>query len=181
MPIQGIAQPAVIQIRQGLRLTAYDGKYDFAYDWYQDEETIYLVDGIREPYSHQKLKQMYEYLNSQGELYFIEVDQDGGYIPIGDVTFWKEDMPIVIGEKSFRGHGIGKKVIGHLVERGRQLGYDWLYVDEIYRYNTASRKCFESAGFEPYEKTERGDRFRLDLRNKRQDKGKSAENTLLKN
>ena len=71
MPIQGIAQPAVIQIRQGLRLTAYDGKYDFAYDWYQDEETIYLVDGIREPYAHQKLKQMYEYLNSQGELYFI--------------------------------------------------------------------------------------------------------------
>ena len=45
MPIQGIEQPAVIQIDPGLRLRKYDGKDDFALAWYQDEETVYLVDG----------------------------------------------------------------------------------------------------------------------------------------
>ena len=40
-------------------------------------------------------------------------------------------MPIVIGDKSYRGKGIGKKVICTLMERGKLLGYDKLFVNEI--------------------------------------------------
>ncbi len=32
------------------------------------------------------------------------------YVPIGDVTFWQEDMPIVIGDKKYCGKGVGGKV-----------------------------------------------------------------------
>lgn len=163
MAIQGIQQPEILQIDEEIRLRKFDGIYDFAFDWYQDAETVYLVDGVRTPYSRETLKCMYEYLDKQGELYFIEVLKDGTYKPIGDVTFWKEDMPIVIGDRAYRGKGIAKKVIKCLIERGKALGYETLRVNEIYGFNEVSRKCFESLGFEPYEKTDKGSRFALTI------------------
>ncbi len=164
MAICGIEQPLILQVEEGLRLRKYDGIYEFAFDWYQDEETVYLVDGVRKPYSEETLQCMYEYLNKQGELYFIEVAENDTYKPIGDVCFWKDDMPIVIGEKNYRGKGIATKVISALIERGKILGFDSLRVNEIYEFNIASRKCFEKLGYEAYEKTEKGNSFLLQLK-----------------
>ena len=106
---------------------------------------------------------MYRYLDNAGELYFIEVLENGTYKPIGDVTFWQEDMPIVIGDPACRGKGIGRKVISALVRRGKALGYDHLAVGEIYDWNEGSRQCFESVGFKAYEKTEKGARYKMAL------------------
>ena len=163
MAIQGIEQPQIIQIDDTLRLRKYDGVHDFALEWYQNHDTVWLVDGNRNPYTMERLGGMYRYLNDAGELYFIEVKTEAGWTPIGDVTFWQEDMPIVIGEPALRGKGIGRRVIAALIERGRSLGYKELFVDEIYDWNTGSRKCFESMGFKAYEKTEKGQRYRLRL------------------
>ena len=163
MAIQGIEQPAMIQIDESLRLRKYDGEHDFALEWYLDEETVYLVDGKRDPYTIERLGGMYRYLNNAGELYFIEVLENGTYKPIGDVTFWQEDMPIVIGNPAYRGKRIGSKVISALIERGKELGYDYLAVGEIYDWNEGSRRCFESAGFVAYEKSEKGSSYRLNL------------------
>lgn len=159
--IQGIEQPEIIQVDDTLRLRKYDGVHDFALAWYQDEETVWLVDGKRDPYTIERLGGMYRYLNDAGELYFIEVCENGTYKPIGDVAFWQEDMPIVIGEPAYRGKGIGRKVISTLIQRGKDLGYDHLEVGEIYDWNEGSRRCFEKAGFVPYEKTEKGSSYRL--------------------
>ena len=161
MAIQGIEQPEMIQIDDALRLRKYDGVHEFALAWYQDEETVWLVDGKRDPYTMQRLGGMYRYLNDAGELYFIEVCENGTYRPIGDVTFWQEDMPIVIGEPAYRGKGIGRKVISALIQRGKALGYDHLAVGEIYDWNEGSRRCFESIGFAACEKTEKGTSYRL--------------------
>lgn len=163
MSITGIEQPNFIYIEENLRLRKFDGVYDFAFQWYQDEETVWLVDGNRDKYSENQLQRMYEYLNNKGELYFIEVYENGKYIPIGDVTFWEEDMPVVIGNRRFRGQGIGKKVIDTLIQRGKELGYTTLKVNEIYDFNRGSQKCFESVGFVAYEKTEKGSRYELKL------------------
>lgn len=163
MAIEGIIQPEIIDIDNELRLRKFNGIYDFAFEWYQDEETVYLVDGVKKPYSKETLTCMYEYLNKQGELYFIEALKDNKYIPIGDVCFWKDDLPIVIGEKAYRGKGIAKKVITTLIERGKMLGYDTLYVSDIYEFNIGSRKCFEKLGFTAYKKTEKGNSFCLKI------------------
>lgn len=154
----------VLQIEETLRLRRFDGKYDFAFEWYQDPETVLLVDGKAKRYSYETLTNMYNYLNGKGELYFIEVNENGKWKPIGDVTFWQEDMPIVIGEREYRGKGIGKKVVSALIERGKTLGYEKLYVDEIYDFNIGSQKCFESVGFHSYEKSEKGSRYVLELK-----------------
>lgn len=164
MPIIGVEQPEVIEIDHKLRLRKYDGIYDFAWKWYQDSETLLLVDGKDEPYTMERVKRMYEYLNQHGELYFIELMENENYIPIGDVTFWQEDMPIVIGDKSYRGKKIGLRVIQKLIERAKSLGYERIYVGDIYDYNLGSRKCFEHAGFTACEKTEKGNRYCLELK-----------------
>jgi len=161
MAIQEIEQPAVIQIDESLRLRKYDGVYDFALEWYQDEDMVYMVDGVRSAYDMDRLTRMYEYLNKAGELYFIEALENESFKPIGDVTFWQDDMPIVIGDAHYRGKGIGRKVISALVQRGRSLGFGYVSVGEIYDWNEPSRRCCESAGFRAYEKTEKGSKYRL--------------------
>ena len=163
MPITGIKQPDILTIDDDLRLRAFNTIPACAIQWYQDPETVWLVDGNRVPYTEKRLNAMYSYLHDHGELYFIEVLEKGAWRPIADVTFWREDMPIVIGAPEYRGKGIGRKVIAALVRRGRQLGYDKLYVNEIYDHNPVSRKCFEGLGFRAWEKTEKGSRFMLEL------------------
>lgn len=163
MAIQGIEQTAVIQIDGSLRLRKFDGAYDFALEWYQDEETVYLVDGVRNAYTPERLSLMYSCLNNAGELYFIEILENGGYKPVGDVTFWQEDMPIVIGNPNYRGRKIGRKVISALVRRAAELGFGYVSVGEIFDWNAASRRCFETVGFRAYEKTEKGARYRMEL------------------
>ena len=156
MPIEGIVQPEIIPVGDGLRLRKYDGTPDFALAWYQDPDLVYQVDGVREPYTLEKLQRMYSYLDQHGELYWIEAEEDEAYRPIGDVTFSQEDMPIVIGEAAWRGCGVGRKVIAALVQRGFSLGYEQLHVGEIYDWNEASRRCFESVGFRQNAKTNKG-------------------------
>ncbi len=163
MPIAGVVQPETIEVGEGLRLRRYDGKHDFALAWYEDRETVRLVDGVRTPYTPERLARMYAVLQQKGELYFIEARENGAFRPIGDVAFRQGDMPIVIGEASYRGRGIGARVVAALVARGRQLGYRELFVREIFEFNAASRRLFERAGFREYQKTENGHSFRIEL------------------
>ena len=165
MPIPGIPQPEVLDIDDTLRLRRYDGQFADALAWYQDPDTLMLVDGKTDPYDLGRLEGMYTYLNAHGELYWIELrTPDGGWRKIGDVTFSREDMPIVLGEKSLRGRGIGGRVVSRLIRRGRALGYDRLEVGEIYDFNEGSRRCFTAQGFAACEATPRGHRYRLVLR-----------------
>lgn len=158
-------QPKYINIDESLRLRKFDGEFDFALDWYKDKETVKLVDGEdAELYDVNILEKMYNYLNNKGELYFIEVKESDDFLPIGDVTFWAEDMPIVIGDKNYRGKGIGYKVIKALVQRAQMLGYNEVYINEIYSYNTVSQKAFEKAGFRKYKENKDGYSYVLKLK-----------------
>ena len=160
MPIPGITQPEFILIDDTLRLRRFDGAAECALPWYQDPETLLLVDGKEDPYTPERLQRMYAYLAERGELWWIEYRDDAGdFRPIGDVTFWQEDMPIVIGEKTLRGRGVGRRVVEALCRRARELNYNYIYVNDIYDYNTASIRCFTAAGFRPCGKTETGRRY----------------------
>ena len=127
-------------------------------------ELLDLVDGKESrPYDMERLIKMYEYLSNRGELYFIEIKQGNDFVPIGDVTLSIEDLPIVIGEKGYRGEGIGSKVIEALKLRASALGYKQLGVREIYDYNIASQKLFEKQGFNKVKKTDKGYSYRCIL------------------
>ena len=121
------------------------------------------MDGVKKPYDRETLYRMYSYLDDHGELYFIEAQEGDSYMPIGDVTFSREDMPIVIGVPEYRGRGVGRQVILALMDRGRQLGFPTLGVREIYDFNTASIRCFTSCGFAPVARTDKGWRYEAKL------------------
>ncbi len=58
--IQGIEQPNIIQINANLRLKKFDVHFDFAIQWYQDIETVRLVDGkYATAYDKEKPQRMY--------------------------------------------------------------------------------------------------------------------------
>ena len=63
----------IIQIDDSLRLVPYflADHHDAALGWYQDVDLVELVDGIRIPYSLEKLNTMYSYLESNGDLFWI--------------------------------------------------------------------------------------------------------------
>lgn len=138
MPIPNIQQEELIIIDDNLRLRAYDGQFELALDWYQDPDMIYMIDGRREPYSPERVQRMYDYLARQGEVYFIEVWEQECWLAIGDVTFWQDDLPIIIGNADYRRKAVGKKVLSALIQRARNLDYQKLAVQEIYDFNQPS-------------------------------------------
>ncbi len=121
------------------------------------------------PFDRARVVRMYEYLASAGELYLIEVREDGIWRAVGDVTLAQDTLPIVIGERAFRGRGIGGRVLDLLIGRARELGWGHLEAKHIFTYNEASRRLFTGRGFQW---TEAGvdaegrafDRYRLQLR-----------------
>ena len=66
MPIEGIVQPEILPVSDTVRLRRYDGNHEFALAWYQDPDTVYLVDGVHVPYDSEKLGCMYRYLDLHG-------------------------------------------------------------------------------------------------------------------
>lgn len=167
MPIEGITQPDCLVIDDTLRLvnfnTDYKEDYLFILPWYQDLDTVWLFDGDRIPYTPELLTKMFDYLNASGELYIIEVWDQGEFRPIGDITFSVNDLPVVIWDPKWRGRGIVSRLLPKLIERARTLGFQSLEVEEIYDWNLASQKLFRKFGFRPVKKTKKGQSYRLEL------------------
>lgn len=140
-----------------------------ALGWYCDREVLDGAGGQdEEPYDEARVCRMYHYLNTHGELYFIEVNQHGDWLPIGDVTLAPNTTPIVIGAKGWRSRGIGARVLALLIQRARALGYAEMWAKEIWGHNIASQRLFERMGFQRVEEgvDEQGRvwyRYRLDL------------------
>ena len=154
----------IIQIDSSLRLVPYflADHRDVALTWYQDVDLVELVDGVRIPYNVEKLNDMYSYLEKYGDLFWIEFREKGEWLPIGDVTLSQENLPIVIG-KTYQHQGIGRKVLKTLIDLARKKGWKQLKVQEIYDFNYASRRCFESLGFVESGSTEKGKSLLLKL------------------
>lgn len=161
MAIEGVAQSAVLEIDNQIRLRRYDGIHDFAFEWHQDLELVWLIDGDKECYSLDLLDRMYDYLSKNGECYFIEIFEVDQFVPIGDVTLFADDFAIAIGDKRYWKKGIGTKVLQRMIERAREVGFVEILVEEIYDWNLGSRKLFEKCGFEAVEKTKKGCSYRL--------------------
>lgn len=65
-----------------------------AFAWYQDVNLVYLVDGVKLPYSQATLEAMYSYLDRHGELFWIEVKEKGEWFPIGILHYLRIISPL---------------------------------------------------------------------------------------
>lgn len=150
MAIGSFPQPEYIPIRDGLRLRKYDGDYARFLPGYQDPVVYQNSEGIfdesRIP-TLEYVQRMCTYLSQAGELYFIEVEEDGVYTAIGDVTIKAENPPIAVWQGKYRRKGIGEQVMTAVIRRLRALGYRKITGSTVYRWNTASQRLHEKLGF----------------------------------
>ena len=166
MPLPNITQPEVITISDTLRLRKYDGHYELFLPGYQDPVVYQNSEGIFDESRIPNLdyvKGMCTYLAKVGELYYIETNENGKFIPVGDVTVKPENPPIAIWNGNYRGRGIGRQVMETVLRRLRSLGYDKITDSTVYRWNTASQKLHKSLGFIVTEEDEKEIKYTLNL------------------
>ena len=150
MALKDTAQPEVIQIRDWLRLRGYDGHYELFLPGYQNPVVYQNSEGIFDESKIPDLnyvERMCKFLAGVGELYFIEVKENGIYRPIGDVTVKPQNPPIAIWVDEYRGKGIGTLVMHTVMGRLRELGYSKITGSAVYKWNIPSQKMHERLGF----------------------------------
>ncbi len=164
MPLKNIQQPEVILLTETLRLKRYNGHYELALAGYQDPYVYQNSEGIFDQTKIPDLnyvKGMCEYLDKNGELYFIEVLEDERYTAVGDVTMKAENPPIAIWYEKYRGKGLGSLVMGAVINRMRALGYKKIRNSTVYKWNEASFRLHQKLGFQVVRETDQ--EYYLDL------------------
>lgn len=150
MPIKSIEQPIIIEIDDNLRLIKYNGDYEEALIGYQDPYVYQNSEGIFDDAKKPDIdyiKGMFEWLNNNGELYYIQIKEEQDYISIGDVTIKDVNPPITIWYEKYRFIGIGTKVMKTVIKRIKELGYEKITVTTIYKWNLSSQRMHEKLGF----------------------------------
>ena len=166
MPLSGIEQPDVLQLTETLRLKRYDGHYEKALAGYQDPYVYQNSEGIFDESKKPDLdyvKGMCEFLDKAGELYFIEIQKNGVYTAVGDVTIKGENPPIAIWTSEYRGKGIGTSVMQAVINRLRALGYQKITGSSVFKWNKASLRMHQKLGFYIVRETEKDYYLDLDL------------------
>ncbi|MCD8107566.1 MAG: GNAT family N-acetyltransferase [Oscillospiraceae bacterium] len=150
MPFPNIDQPETIEIEPGLRLKRFDGNIDKMLEGYHDPVVYQNSEGIFDEDKipdMEYITRMCHYLDSVGEMYFIQVLEDSEYTSVGDVTVKPENPPIAIWVDKYRGVGIGSKVMTAVISRLSSLGYKKITGSIVYKWNVASQKMHERLGF----------------------------------
>lgn len=106
-----------------------------------------MVDNADEPYDIDKLKLMYEYLNKNGDLFYIAYKNK----LVGDCAIFDDNMVAIVVSKEYRGRKIGSKVLKKLISYAREKKLSNLKA-EIYDFNQASKNLFKRHGFEKISK-----------------------------
>lgn len=126
-----------------LYLVRYFPAYKLTLPWYEDKETVKMVDNADAPYDIDKLKLMYEYLNKNGDLFYIANKNK----LVGDCAIFDDNMVAIVVSKEYRGRKIGSKVLDKLISYAREKKLSYLKA-EIYDFNQVSISLFKSHAFE---------------------------------
>jgi RimJ/RimL family protein N-acetyltransferase len=151
---------------------------ELAWPWYQDLVVLWGSENTREPFGRDRVQRMYEALSPRGEAFIVEVRESGGFRAVGDASLLPDALPIVIGDASWRGRGLGRRVLLLLIARARALGWPELVAHCIYDDNVPSRRLFEGCGFRPVDRGVDGGRPWTRYRLRLQPDGGSAFSTV---
>jgi N-acetylglutamate synthase-like GNAT family acetyltransferase len=131
------------KIDEEINLIKYYPNYEIALEWYQDPELCKQVDNRDSVYDLSLLMRMYQYLNENGDLFYIEYKNE----LCGDVCLKPDGEVCIVVAKPYQNKHIGRRVIEYVKFMAKEKGLAELHA-EIYSFNTQSRKMFESVGFQ---------------------------------
>ena len=133
-----------VRVDANICLVPYYPAYDTALAWYRDAQLCKQVDNRDSVYDLPLLKRMYHYLDTHGELFYIEYRG----VLCGDVSLRTTGELAIVICKEYQNKHIGRKVIEKMLEMARERGLAECFA-HIYSFNTQSQKMFESIGFVP--------------------------------
>lgn len=145
-----------IIVSNDIKLIKYYPYYSKSLIWYQDYTLCKQVDNIDFLYDLNRLKAMYDYLNKNGELYYIKYK---GKL-VGDVSLQNNYEVAIVIEKNHQNLHIGRNVINAIIERAKAKKFPKL-IATIYSFNIQSKKMFLSCGFKQINE----ERFELKIMN----------------
>jgi N-acetylglutamate synthase-like GNAT family acetyltransferase len=130
-------------IDEEINLIKYYPNDEIALEWYQDLALCKQVDNRDSVYDLPLLQRMYHYLNENGDLFYIEYQNE----LCGDVCLKSDGEVCIVVAKPYQNKHIGRRVIAYIRSMAKEKGLSELRA-EIYAFNTQSRKMFERVGFQ---------------------------------
>lgn len=129
-------------IDREIKLIPYYRNDEVSLWWYQDLDVCKQVDNRDEAYDVELLHNMYDYLCSHGDCYYIEYKG----VLVGDVSLRDNSEVAIVVCKEYQNRHIGRRCINEMVKLAAEKGMTAITAN-IYSFNTQSRKMFESIGF----------------------------------
>lgn len=127
-----------------ITLIPYYPNPEVALAWYQDPALCRQVDNRDDVYTPERLEQMYTFLSTHGDCYYIRYRGE----PVGDVTLRDNGELSIVVCRAYQNRHIGRRCIADMLDLAREKGFDEVKA-QIYSFNTQSQRMFESVGFRP--------------------------------
>ena len=134
------------KIDDDICLVPYYPNEDIAIVWYQDKEVCKQVDNIDDVYSLDRLRAMYDFLNTHGECFYIQYK--GNFI--GDISLQDTSEIAIVICKEYQNQHIGRRCVLDMIKLAKEKGMSRIKAN-IYSFNKQSQKMFQSIGFQPSE------------------------------
>ena len=134
------------KIDDDICLVPYYPNEDIAIAWYQDKEVCKQVDNIDDVYSLDRLRAMYNYLNTHGECFYIQYKGN----LIGDISLQDTSEIAIVVCKEYQNQHIGRRCVLDMIKLAKEKGMSRIKAN-IYSFNKQSQRMFQSIGFQPSE------------------------------
>ena len=129
-------------VDEEIRLIPYFRNDAVSLPWYQDPDVCKQVDDRDEPYDLALLHCMYDYLNANGECYYIQYKG----VLVGDVSLRDNTEVAIVVCKAYQNRHIGRRCILDMLKLAGEKGMERVTAN-IYSFNQQSRRMFLSVGF----------------------------------
>lgn len=126
-----------------IKLIPYYRNDEVSFPWYQDLDVCRQVDNRDEPYNLELLHQMYDFLKSHGDCYYIEYKG----VLVGDVSLRDNSEIAIVVCKEYQNQHIGRRCVIDMLKLAREKGMQKVKAN-IYSFNKQSQAMFQSVGFE---------------------------------
>lgn len=110
--------------------------------WYQDPELCRQVDNTDRVYTPERLEQMYTFLSTHGDCWYIQFRG----VLVGDVTLQNTGELSIVICREYQNRHIGRRCIADMLSLAREKGFREVKAN-IYSFNTQSQRMFRAAGF----------------------------------
>ena len=124
--------------------------------WWRDEELLKLTSGVLKSITNQEIDEYFSKILKDKENHHFMIMNNQK--TIGHITLepkkdnWCETK-IVIGEKDEQNKGFGTGAIKLIIEKGKKLGFDKIYL-EVRPENARAIRAYEKCGFKKAETKE---------------------------